>query len=326
MRIFAVPVGIALIAGGLAFAPPAYAAVGTAITIRVDEAPKYIGDSVTVSGKLTRTGGAALPSRDILVNVAGKRTIVRTNTQGLYIAELVVPRSGAYTAEYLGDTAYDESTRATPYYPVHYRTGIDEFTASPKPVAQNKPVNIAGRAFRVGLKGKEALTGASVDLHFSGDGKNWSYVGTSALDAKGRFRFAPTVAQDGTWYVVLEANPTPDGWTRTQRSVWIDSRYPTRLSVAATPKNVKKNAKVRLHGALGHRVDGVWRPLGKVRVTVYFKPKGGKWRSQGTAWVSANGKYSKKFKTPRDGWWRTVYQGNGANFKVTSKNVWVNVL
>ncbi|MDX6742070.1 hypothetical protein [Actinocorallia sp. A-T 12471] len=326
MRIIAVPTGLALLAGGIVFAAPAHAAVRTTLTIKVAAAPAYIGDEVTVTGKLTGTGGKALGRRDILVNVAGKRQIVETNGQGLYIAELRVPQSGVFTADFFGDSSYDESTATSPYYSVRYRTGIDGFTAKPRPVAQNKPINISGRVYRVGLAGRVALAGASLDLLFSPDGQNWSHVASGAADGKGKFRFAPTVAQDGTWLVVAAGNPAADGWAQTERKIWVDSRYPTRLSASATPKKVRYKGKVRVHGSLGHKVDGVWAALGRVHVGVYFRAKGSsKWTFKANAWVGANGKYSKKFTAHRDGYWRAVYKGTGADFKVTSGKTFVDV-
>ncbi|GAB2868376.1 hypothetical protein GCM10022221_81610 [Actinocorallia aurea] len=326
MRIIAVPTGLALLAGGLAFAPPAYAAVGSTLTIKVSEAPAYIGDEITVTGKLTSSAGKALADRDILVNVAGKRQIVETNGQGLYITELKVPKSGAFTADFFGDSSYNESTATTPYYTVVYRSGIDDFGAKPRPVAQNKPLNISGRAYRSGLAGREALAGAQIDLLFSADGQNWSWVAAGTSDAKGRFRFAPTVAQDGTWLVVLAGNGAADGWAKAERKIWVDSRYPTRLSAHATPKKVSYKGRVKLYGSLGHKVDGIWAALGKVHVGVYFRAKGsGKWTFKGNAWVGADGKYGKKFTATRDGYWRTVYKGTGADFKVTSGKTYVDV-
>ncbi|ROO90653.1 hypothetical protein EDD29_8388 [Actinocorallia herbida] len=325
MRIIAVSTGLALLAGGLAFAPPAYAAAGSTLTIKVAAPPAFIGDEVTVTGKLT-SGGKALADRDVLVDVAGKRQIVETNGQGLYIAELRVPRSGAFTADFFGDSSYNESTAATPFYNVVYRTGIDGFGAQPRPVAQNKPVNITGRLYRSGLAGREALSGARLDLLFSPDGQNWSYVASAATDGKGKFRFAPTVAQDGTWLVTLPANSAADGWAATEKKIWVDSRYPTRLSASATPKKVKYKGKVRVYGSLGHKVDGLWAALGRVHVAVYFRAKGSsKWRFKDDAWVGADGRYGKKFTATRDGYWRTVYKGTGADFRVTSGKTYVDV-
>ena len=325
-RITSVATGLVLVAGSLAFAAPAHAAVATKVTIRTDHAPSYIGDEVTVSGKLTRSSGTALKGQPILLNIAGKRKIVNTNSDGLYIAEFTVPKSGAFTAEFLGSDSYTESTAATAYYAIQYRTFIDGFSATPRPIEQNKPLSITGHTNRVAATGNQRLPGAGLDLLFSGDGANWSYVSSTTSDGSGRFRFTPIVGQDGTWKVVLKPNIVADGWLQSERGVWVDSRYKTSVSASVTPKNVRYKGKVKVYGTLKHKADGVWSVFGGVRVAVYHRDKGSKkWRFQGWISVGGNGKFSKKFTVKRDGYWKVTFNGNGANFRDSSDSKYVNV-
>ncbi|MEO3786247.1 hypothetical protein ABGB12_23210 [Actinocorallia sp. B10E7] len=325
-RITGVATSLFLVAGSLAYTSPAHAAVATKITIKSDHAPGYIGDEVTVSGKLTRSSGTALKGQNVLLNVAGKRKIVTTNSDGLYIAEFKVPKSGAFTAEFLGAGSYDESAASTAYYALQYRTFIDDFKASPRPIEQNKALNITGRTNRVAVSGNEKLAGAGLDLLYSGGGGNWSYVSSTTSDGNGRFRFTPIVGQDGTWKVVLKPNLVADGWLQTERDVWVDSRYKTSVSASVTPKNVRYKGKVKVYGTLKHKVDGTWRSFGGVKVAVYQRVKGSsKWRFQGWAWVSGDGKFSKRFTVKRDGYWKAVYRGDGANFYDSSSSKYVNV-
>ncbi|WP_106396673.1 hypothetical protein [Actinocorallia populi] len=324
-RITGVATGLALVVGGLAYASPAHAAVATKITIRTDRAPAHIGDEVTVSGKLTRSSGSALGGRDVLLNVAGKRKIVRTNSDGLYIAEFRVPKSGTFTAEYLGSDSYDESAAATAYYALQYRTFVDGFSASPRPIEQNKTLTITGRTNRIAVSGDERLTGAGLDLLFTGDGNNWSYVSSTTSDNKGRFRFTPTVGQDGTWKVVLKPNLVADGWLQAEREVWVDSRYRTSVS-GTSAKSVRYKGKIRVHGELERKVDGAWGAYGGVKVGVYQRVSGSKkWRLQGWAWVNKKGEFSKRFTVKRDGRWKVVYQGNGSHLSDSSRTWFVNV-
>lgn len=325
-RFTGVATGLILVAGSLAYASPAQAAVATKVTIKTDHAPAHIGDEVTVSGKLTRSSGAVLKGQSILLNVAGKRRIVTTNSDGLYIAEFLVPKSGAFTAEFLGSGSYDESVAATAYYALQYRTFIDKFSASPRPIEQNKPLNITGRTNRIAVGGNEKLAGAGLDLLYSGDGNNWSYVSSTNSDGNGRFRFTPIVGQDGTWKVVLKPNAVADGWLQTARDIWVDSRYKTSVSVSVTPKNVRYKGKVKVYGTLKHKVDGSWASFGGVKVAVYHRVKGSKkWSFKGWAQVSGKGKFSKRFTAKRDGYWKAVYKGNGANFSDNSSSKYVNV-
>lgn len=317
--------GLALVAGSLVYASPAHAAVGTKITIRTDHAPAYIGDEVTVSGKLTSSGGAALKKRNVLLNVAGKRKIVTTNSEGLYIAEFKVPKSGTFTAEFLGEGKYDESAASTAYYALQYRTFIDKFSASPRPVEQNKPVSITGRTNRVALAGNERLSGADLDLLFTADGHNWSYVSSATSDSKGRFRFTPIAGQKGRWKVVLKPNLVADGWRQSEASVWVDARYRTSVS-ATSAKKVRYKGKIRVHGELERKVDGVWRNFGGVKVGVYERVSGSKkWRLRGWVKVNGKGKFSKRFTVTRDGRWKVVFKGNGAHLGDSSGTWFVDV-
>lgn len=324
-RITGVATGLVMAAGTLAYASPAHAAVATKITIRTDHAPAYIGDEVTVSGKLTRSSGSALSGRDVLINVAGKRKIVRTNSDGLYIAEFRVPKSGTFTAEYLGSDSYDESAAATAYYALQYRTFIDKFSASPRPVEQNKPVTITGRTNRIAVAGDERLAGAGLDLLFTGDGSTWSYVSSTTSDKKGQFRFTPTAGQSGTWKVVLKPNLVADGWLQTERSAKVDARYRTSVS-ASSAKSVRYKGKLRVHGELERKVDGSWANFGGVKVAVYQRVSGSKkWKLQGWAWVDRKGRFSKRFTAKRDGRWKVVYHGSATHLGDSSRTWFVNV-
>lgn len=317
--------GLALVAGGLVHASPAHAAVATKITIRTDHAPAHIGDEVTVSGKLTRSSGTALRGQNVLLNVGGKRKIVTTNSDGLYIAEFRVPKSGAFTAEFLGSDSYDESAAATAYYALQYRTFIDKFSASPRPVEQNKPLTITGRTNRIGVSGDERLTGAGLDLIFTGDGSNWSYVSSATSDSKGRFRFTPTAGQEGTWKVVLKPNLVADGWLQTERQVWVDARYRTSVS-GTSAKSVRHKGKIRVHGELERKVNGSWAGFGGVKVGVYQRVSGSKkWRLQGWVPVDGKGRFSKRFTVRKDGRWKVVYHGNGSHLGDSSRTWFVNV-
>jgi len=328
-RITGMATGLALVAGSLVYASPAYAAVKTKITVRTDHAPAYIGDEVTVSGKLTDSKGVPLGGQYVILAVAGDEKGVFTNSEGLYITELRVPRSGALTARYLGDrinrTEYGKSAASTAYYALQYRTFIDKFSASPRPVEQNKPVSITGRANRVAVSGNERLAGANLDLLFTGDGHNWSYVSSTTSDNKGRFRFTPTAGQEGTWKVVLKPNLVADGWLQAQRSVWVDARYRTSVS-GTSAKKVRYKGKIRVHGELERKVDGVWRNFGGVKVGVYERVSGSKkWRLRGWVKVNGKGEFSKRFTVTRDGRWKVVFKGNGAHLGDSSGTWFVDV-
>ncbi|MEO5873386.1 MAG: hypothetical protein ABIS86_24100, partial [Streptosporangiaceae bacterium] len=120
-RVTSIATGLALVAGSVALASPASAAVGTKVTVKVDHAPAYVGDGITASGKLTRSNNTALGSKNLLLTYGGGKKIVSTNSDGLWIAE-IAPRSGAVQVEFLGDGSYAESTAATQTYTLQYRT------------------------------------------------------------------------------------------------------------------------------------------------------------------------------------------------------------
>ncbi|GAB3661575.1 hypothetical protein GCM10027589_23960 [Actinocorallia lasiicapitis] len=326
-KITSLATGFALL-GGLVYASPALAApIATKVTINVNHAPGHIGDEVTIYGKLTKASGGALKGRQLLINAAGKRKIVTTNGEGGYITDVKVPHSGAFTAEFLGDDDANESAAATQTYTIQYKTAIFQLAAKPKPVERNTAVAITGRTFKFGVNGDAQETGnAGLDLQYSTDGRNWNYSASTTSDGKGWFRFTPIAGADATWRVILKPNYTADGLLGAQRDIRVDTRWRTGLSAKVTPKNLRKGKKVTVYGNLTHKVDGIWGPLGKVRVAVYFRAKGSKkWKFRGWVTVGGNGKYGKKFVAAKDGYWRVAFHGNGDNFARTSGATYVNV-
>ncbi|GAA3212540.1 hypothetical protein [Actinocorallia longicatena] len=324
---------LALAAGSLTFASPALAAPATSvITIEsINHAPNYIGDSVTIVGSLSKANGDGITGRPVLLDAAGNDKIVTTTDDGLFVAKLKFPKSGVLSARFLGDGSYKKSSATTQNYAIQYRTAIYNFKARPNPVEKNQAFSITGTTYRIGLDSdlhdQSQRTSAGLDLLTSTDGgKVWNWVASANSNGDGGFRFTQTAGGDARWRVVLKPNPVADGLLGTQREVWVDARYRTSLSAKVGPRNIRKGKKITVSGKLVHKVDGHWSALGKVRVAVLFRAKGSKtWKFKGWAWVGANGKYSKKIKDTRDGYWRVKYHGSGSNFVAYSGTTYVNV-
>ncbi len=88
-------------------------------------------------------------------------------------------------------------------------------------------------------------------------------------------------------------------------------RRSAKLTVAATPKPVRKGAKLKVSGtlrALGKK--NAYAPLKKQKVEIWFKPKGKK-KATRVAVVTTNskGRYSRFFKAKMDGTVAVRYQG-----------------
>jgi hypothetical protein len=322
-RLTSIATGLALAAGSLALASPASAAVATKVSIKVDHAPAYVGDEVTANGKLTRSNGAVLRGKNLLLTYGGGKKIVTTNRDGLWIAE-IAPKSGAIQIEFLGDGSYGESTAATQTYTLQYRTAISGFRIKPNPIVKNTITKISGHVDTLVGSKRSPLGNAGVDLFWSPDGKTWNWSAAAAANGSGNFYFNPTVGEDSLWKVVVKANLTADGNLSTEAAGRVDTRFKTGLSFWADPKNIRYGRKLTVHGKLVH-YDGAWVPFGG-RVAVYFRAKGAKnYRFKGWASVGSNGKYSKRFKATRDGYWRAIYGGNGENFRIISTRRYVNV-
>ncbi|MFI6522244.1 hypothetical protein ACIBF1_42325 [Spirillospora sp. NPDC050679] len=303
-----------------------YRAQPTLLTAAFSPAPKVVGETVRVTGKLTRrtSNGTWAPFAGETVHLAGPdgRRLASpvTAADGGFSAPVVVTWNPTYQVTYEatgGD--YSPSSAVLPTkgpLPLMYRTKVEGVNAGPEPVATGGTVTMAGRVTRQIPGGTQPVPQAWVVAQFSADGKKWRNVGDYFVaDAKGAFKVTAKASASGYWRTVYGG----DAYHLASQSVsdHVAARYRTGFTgFNASPEPVRKGRALTVSGKLVRQV-GTWKPAGKgTAVNVYFKASGStKWTLLAVVKTDARGAFRKAFTASKDGTWRAYYAGSSAYMK-----------
>ncbi|GII98135.1 hypothetical protein CLV28_1436 [Sediminihabitans luteus] len=180
--------------------------------------------------------------------------------------------------------------------------------ASPEPVTAGGTVTVAGH-----LKYKKqgvltAPTPKTLTVYFDPAGsKGPVRIRTVRTSSTGAYAFKHSQSQSGTWIVKYAgaSNLTSDRATD-----YVAARYPTRLTVNASPEPVAIGGTVTVAGHLKYTKHGrLIAPTPKT-VSVYFDPAGSAGAVRvGSVRTTSSGAYSFKHSQSRSGTWIVKYAG-----------------
>ncbi|WP_067485605.1 hypothetical protein [Actinomadura hibisca] len=313
-----------------------YRAQLTLLTAAFSPAPKVVGETVRVTGKLTRrtSSGTWVPFAGETVHLAGpdgKRLASSvTAADGGFSAPVVVTWNPTYQVTYEPTGKdYSRSSAVLPTkgpLPLMYRTKVEGVNAGPEPVAMGGTVTMAGRVTRQIPGGTQPVPQAWVVAQFSADGKKWRNVGNYFVaDAKGAFKATARASASGYWRTVYDG----DAYHLASQSVsdHVVARYRTGFTgFNASPEPVRKGRALTVSGKLVRQV-GNWKPAGKgTAVNVYFKAAGStKWTLLAVVKTDAKGAFRKAFKAAKDGTWLATYKGSATYLGSSAPGDYVDV-
>ncbi|GII91258.1 hypothetical protein [Sinosporangium siamense] len=99
------------------------------------------------------------------------------------------------------------------------------------------------------------------------------------------------------------------------------SKLRSSIVFKVTPRSLKAGKYIKAYGTV-YRGYSPWKSK---LVNVYFKSKGGDWRLVTSAGTTKSGKFAKKIKAKRDGYYRVKVAGTSRTYGKTSRAISVNV-
>ena len=244
----------------------------------------YHGDSVTVSGTLTRTvdgevvpvSGASLPVR--LTYVAGTATKVatlgtaKTLIDGSYTLTVRPTTSGDLSVALAGSAAYDATSAQLGALTVHLPSTDLTASVDRTRVGYGDPVVVTGRL----TKTSGALTtgpvtsdvvGATVAVKVTAPGRTAVTVGSGRTLADGTFRITVPLRVSGAMSVVYAGTAGTPADSVDLGEVAVEPWTPS-ITISGAPYSTG----VQLTGTVTRSYGGVTKPASSVRVKVYFTP------------------------------------------------------
>ncbi len=232
----------------------------TAITITSTPNPSAVGQTVTVSGHLSRTDtGAALSGKTVSV-VEGTAVVatVVTDTSGNYSVPLTFNAAGTFSlqAQFTGDSSFQGSssailTQTVSTTQVATSTGLRAPTPNPASVGQAVTVS----SFTVRLDTNLRVgAGFTVAFDSSTDGVNWTQGATAVTNTNGDATTTVAFAAAGTYFIrarfLGDATLAPSTSGSLTETVQAAGPVAAALTLTCSPNPAQVNTAVACTGTL----------------------------------------------------------------------------
>jgi parallel beta-helix repeat protein len=185
--------------------PNGWSTYFTMISLSLTPDPAYVGQTVTLLGKLTDHIGQPINSAKIYLYVNGSMVgTLSTNSSGWFQASSKVSIAGVYNvrAFYNGSSLYRPCNQ-TETLAVNPKMNTSIlFTLSPNPAIKGQTVTLAGN-----LRDQyfNPIVGTPVDIYYStNNGSTWTYACTIQTNSTGGFKAAGKLAALGTYLVGMQ--------------------------------------------------------------------------------------------------------------------------
>ena len=239
----------------------------------------YYGDTITVSGTLTRdvngaavpVSGASLPVRTSYV-VSGVTKVLalgtaKTLADGSYSLSVKPTVSGALSVALLGSAAYDATSAALGNVTVNVPTTDLTAAVDKSDVGYGDPVVVTGRLTKTAGTVTSGVPSATVGVKVTAPGRTATVVGTARTLADGTYRVSLPLRLSGEMTVVYggAAGLPAD-------SVSLGAVVAGTWSTAVTMSGAPYSTGFQLSGGVTKTYGGSTVPAGATRVKIYFTP------------------------------------------------------
>ncbi|MET9296392.1 hypothetical protein [Streptomyces sp. NPDC003077] len=293
----------------------------THLTVETDRPRVHVGDSFTITGKVSVPAGFGPPT--------GTPVLFRFYYENIHTARTTADDDGYFKLKYkvkAGDGGFVAFTAPRDLY----------LAGDSKPVPTEVPVPewIDAITATTDRNRQATVTGHMTDC-------------PSPRPRRVALRFAKEGSR--AWRTVATVTPTAGGWLKARhqggngRYQWKHAetdhcseaasataavhRTETRLpGFHGTPQRPREGRSLVLTGTLQQHLNSGWKTYARRPVEIWYRPAGSRtWARKAVVTTDSRGTYRKTFTAGKDGWWKAVHVGDGTHYSTTSATDWIDV-